>query len=804
MVHFSDPIMGKKLAMKNPDNFQMEPQIKQHGGSSGIDPLVILNLLKKSWYLFAAGILIGLFCARFYFSHTMPVYETTATILINDSENRGLVDNTELLQGLGLPGGMQNLENQILILKSRELTERTLNGLPFAVEYYFKTLRNRLPVYPETPVRIVSENEIPLPKNTEFSVKYLGNNLFSLESEADYFPLNKTASFGETIEIPGGSFRIECLDEGWFDRNKDEMFCFIIYSSNALINDYSGRIKVDLIVRGGSILRISMIGTNPRKDADFLNKHLEGFQNISLEKKNTEAERRIQFIDDQLVGISDSLSTTENRLQQFRSSHRVMDLSAQGQSIIGQVTLLENEKARLNLEANYYDYLADYLAKATTGEIPIVPITMGITDPGLTRLVNELAELQSQLSARGAGEMNPLQKNLEQRVRTTKDALKETLNGLRRANSLARSENQEQINRANAQASALPVTERQLLGIERKFKLNDELYTFLLETRAEQQMQKASNRADSEIVDRADERFSIWISPDPMKIYAFGLFAGFVFPLLVIFLKFLLNKTIKDEDIRRITDFPVVGNIPNNNGKINTVVFDDSNSAIAEAFRLLRSRVQFLTKEAVSPVILITSSMPGDGKTFTAINLASVYSLLGKRTVCVGFDLRKPKIFQDFNLSNEKGVSTWLIGKDKLQDIIQETPYKNLSIISAGPIPPNPSELTALEKTKELIKSLKEKFDYVIIDSSPIGIVSDTYYLAALADTCLLVVRSGKTLRDMLEKTLHEIKGSDINGVGMVINEVSSDSKYSNYGEKYGYTSDKRKSKNRSLKWKKV
>ena len=200
---------------------------------------------------------------------------------------------------------------------------------------------------------------------------------------------------------------------------------------------------------------------------------------------------------------------------------------------------------------------------------------MGITDPGLTRLVDELAELQGQLSSTGAGEMNPLQRNLEQRVLTAKDALKETLNGLRRANSLARSENQAQINRANSQASALPVTERQLLGIERKFKLNDELYTFLLETRAEQQMQKASNRADSEMIDPADTRFSIQISPDRRKIYLIGLFGAFAIAFLLVYLKSLFNNKLKDEDIRKITDIPIVGNIPHNPGKSNTVVVEN-------------------------------------------------------------------------------------------------------------------------------------------------------------------------------------------------------------------------------------
>jgi len=469
-----------------------------------------------------------------------------------------------------------------------------------------------------------------------------------------------------------------------------------------------------------------------------------------------------------------------------------MDLSAQGQSIIAQVTLLENERARLSLEANYYDYLADYLNKNASGEVPIVPITMGITDPGLTRLVEELAELQGQLSVRGAGEMNPLQRNLEMRVRASKEALKETLNGLRRANSLARSENQQQINNANAQASALPVTERQLLGIERKFRLNDELYTFLLETRAEQEMQKASNRADSEVIDPADPRFSLRVSPIPVKIYFLGLFAGFGVPFLILFLRFIFNNKLSFEDIRRITRLPVVGNMPHNTESTNMVVFENPNSALAESYRLLRARMQFLTKEATSPVILVTSSMPGEGKSFSTINLASVYSLLGKKTVIVGFDLRKPKIYPDFKLKNDRGVSTWLIGQDDLQDIIQETSYPNLSVISSGPVPPNPSELTALNKTEELFRQLRKRFDYIIVDSSPIGLVSDTYHLASLTDACLLVVRPGYTLKNIFARTLEEIAERGIKGVSLIINDIKSDIKHYGYGEKYGYTTDKK------------
>jgi tyrosine-protein kinase Etk/Wzc len=780
--------------MKQSDNLELEQQGKQSRVTNSFDLLVILPLVLKNWYWFIIGIIIAMFVARWYINHTMTVYRTSATILVNERDEAPLVDNSELLQGLGLPGGMKNLQNQIMILKSRALTENTLNQLPFEVEYYFKTIRNQLPVYPEVPIKVVSDKEIPLPKDSEFSISFLDNKMFTLKSESDFFPFQKTASFEDTISVQGGSFIIECLNEKWLNENKDRKLYFVVFSRTRLINNYCNRLNVDLVSREGSILRMSLEGTNTAKDVDFLNKHIEGFQAISLNKKNTEAQRRIQFIDNQLVGVSDSLKLTETSLQQFRSSHRVMDLSAQGQSIIEQVTLLENEKARLNLEANYYDYLGDYLNKETSGEIPIIPITMGITDPGLTKLVNELAELQGQLSTRGAGEMNPLQRNLEQRIRTTKDALRETLNGLKRRNSLARSENQEQINRANSQASTLPVTERQLLGFERKFKVTDELYTFLLETRSEQEMQKASNRADSEVIDPADTRFSSIVSPNRIMINLVGLFAGFILPLVIIFLNFLFNKKLKTEDISRMTDIPIVGNIPHNGEKTNTVVLNYPNSTIAETFRLLRSRMQFFIKEAKAPVILITSTMPGDGKTFTAINLASAYSLLGKKTILVGFDLRKPKIFTDFNLDNEKGVSTWLIGKDNLKDIIKDTTFNNLSVVSAGPVPPNPSELTALEKTGELLKLLKESYDYIIIDSSPIGVVSDTFHLASMADSCLLVVRPGKTMRDVFENTLNELNASNIKGVSLVINDIQADSRHYGYGDKYGYTVDKERS----------
>jgi capsular exopolysaccharide synthesis family protein len=779
--------------MSDFEKFKLDIADKPKESKLEFDLLAIVPAILKNWYWFVITIGVALYLGRFYLGHTLPAYRAFATVLINETEDRPLVDNSDLLIGLGLPGGMRNIENQITVLRSRSLIKSTLADLPFEVEYFFRTYRNKLPVYPEQPLRLVIDSGTPLVSDVEYAVVYNGEDRYSIKSVSDFFPMEKNASFGEIIEMPSGRFSIECRNYEWLIRNRDRDFRFVINSNEQLIADYASRLSVDKISREGSMLRLSLEGTNRAKDVDFINKHIEGFQTISLARKNAEVERRIQFIDSQLIGISDSLSTTETKLQRFRSSHQVMDISAQGQSIIAQVTLLENERARLNLEANYYDYLAEYLAKESGGEIPIVPITMGITDPGLTRLVEELAELQSQLLTRGAGERNPLQRNLEQRVRTARDALKETLNGLRRANGLARAENQQQINRANAQASALPVTERQLIGIERKFRLNDEIYTFLLEARAEQEMQKASNRADSEVVDPADEWFSPQISPNGMMVYMVAFFLGFIIPLSVISLRRLFDKKLRLEDIPVLTSLPVLGAIPRNTSKSNTVVLHEPGSAVSEAFRILRSRVQFFTKETDSPVILVTSALPGDGKTFTSINLASVYSLLGKKTVLVGFDLRNPKIFDDFNIENEKGISTWLIGRDTLDEIIQPSGFDNLFLIPAGPVPPNPSELTALEKTEMLFKTLRTRYEYIVVDSSPIGLVSDTYYLASLANACLVVVRPGKTIRDTFVHILHEIKANNTKGLSLVTNDIQDKIAHYGYGARYGYVSAKPK-----------
>jgi capsular exopolysaccharide synthesis family protein len=266
------------------------------------------------------------------------------------------------------------------------------------------------------------------------------------------------------------------------------------------------------------------------------------------------------------------------------------------------------------------------------------------------------------------------------------------------------------------------------------------------------------------------------------------LLLGLGIPLAILLLAdFFNNKIVSEEELKKLTSLSIAGHIPHNDKEFQTVVLKDTNSMVSEAFRSLRTRMQFFLKDAKSPLVLVTSSMPGEGKTFTALNLASAYSLTGKKTLLMGFDLRRPKLYTDFDLNNEKGVSTYLIGKDSLNDIIQKTEFPNLHLITAGPVPPNPAELAASEKMKELVAKLKEIYDYIIVDSAPIGTVSDSYAVAGLADATLLIVRHKKTLKNLLENTLSEAKANEVKGLSILVNDMDTRSLSYRYAYSYGY-----------------
>ncbi len=750
-----------------------------------IDYVKLFFLMLSNWYWFLLTLTLLLIAAWLYNRYTPRIWQVTATILIEENQQTSsAIPTDQILKGFGLRPGMQNLDNQIHIFTSWSIIDQTLNDLPFDVECYHQGLRSKVDLYPESPILVYTDIGGEIPQDVEFKLKLDDENTFDLTAKSkDNFNLKIHAAFGEIIEFEGNRMRIEKTSKGFTEKNSKKTVYFVHHSHENLVERYRAKLKAQPASRESTILKLSLEGTNKKKDIVFLSKLIDIYISNNIEQKNKEAERTIMFIDNQLIGITDSLSITEDKLQQFRSRNRVMDISAQGQQIIDQAMNLENERAKLVIESNYYEYLAEYLSKDVAGELPVSPATIGITDPGLTRQVLELTDLQSKYFSKGLGDKNPMQGQIVQQLHNTRNALNETLKGVRHASDLALKENSGQIRSVNARAATLPRTERELLGIEREFKLNDVLYTFLLTKKAEAQIQKASNSPDNEVIDGA-RPVKAPVAPKSTINYLIALLAGLGLPFLVILTFQALNNVIRnEEDLKKITNIPISGHIPHSKNRIQKAVLEEPFSPLAESFRSLRAKIQFFTQGIKSPVILITSSMPDEGKSFVSLNLASVYSMLGKKTLLGGFDLRRPVIFSDIRIADEKGISTWYI--DGGIETIELSSF--LDILPSGPRPPNPAELIASAKTKTLINKLKQKYDYIVLDTAPIGTVSDSISLASLADVTIIIARCSKTNATHLKNTISDVEESGITDISLLLNDIKFSKINNRYYGRYKY-----------------
>lgn len=773
--------------MENINPQQYKRRIQSNTGKGDLQKQLLM--IFRNWYYFLICLVVFLIIGYLYINNSVPTYRVTTTLLIEEEDDVNMIGADNLLHGIGLRQGAQNLENQIDILSSRAIIRKTLGELPFDIDCYRKRLFKRVSYYPLDPIDVVPHYDEMYILNKEFYIKHFNNEMFILGyKEYPFIKSDTILSYGQKALFHGGSFTI-LPNSGLLQVNDSKQkIYFRIFDNETLVEQYRRRLKIEPTSREGSIVKVILEGTNKTKDKIFLDKLSEVYMASQLEKKNREANRIVEFIDNQLVSVSDSLILTENRLQEFRSENRIMDISAQAQQIIDQAVVLENEKAELTIESNYYEYLSDYLSQEATREAPIAPVSMGINDHRLASLIQELTGLQAEYFSSDLGIRNPIQAQLETKIRNTKQALSESLQGIQRVNMMAIEENEAQIRRLNIQASALPIKERQLLGIEREFNLNNVLYTFLLQRRAEAQIQKASNKPDVELVDSA-EADMLPIAPKRPVVYLLCIFFGIGIPLSILLLEdSVQNKISSEEDIHRITNLPLVGHIPHSRLSYSTVVLNEPQSRIAEAFRSLRTRMEFFTRETRCPIILISSTMPEEGKTFTAVNLASAYSLAGKRTVLVGFDLRRPNFPSSFGSDSKVGLSTYLIGKSRMEEIVYATDFQNLSVLPAGPIPPNPGELSTSDKIVEMFDTLRRGFDFIIVDSAPLGAVADGYSVAAVADANIVIVRHGRTIKRFLGATLSDAQAHGIRGLSVLVNDFRS--KRSSYRYNYNYKYD--------------
>ncbi|OFX88021.1 MAG: hypothetical protein A2W99_11305 [Bacteroidetes bacterium GWF2_33_16] len=771
-----------------------------------IDFKAYLNKLLKFWYVFPVSILLGLIISFVVIKTTSPVYRVGSSILIKDEQS--LMDPDAIIQSVVSPYSSMaeyKLKNEIEILSSYFLTERTIRELNFNVSYYEKEKFRVNEIYNRTPFIIEYDSAYLQPAEIEIYIQKLKNGKFHVWTEAKealayLFSEEKVVDVFENLIIDdtipadeyfiGRNFKIKIKELTEIDIGKIYIFRFRTLES--LVVEFQQK-QIEGI-KYSSIVKIFYDGENASKSIDFLNKLIDVYLNRGVEKKNKIAINTIDFINSQINAISDSLMNAENNLEKYKSSQKVMNIDFQSQQSYQNLESLQTQKAELLLKHKYYTYLKEYLSENKDFQDIIAPSSMGISDALLNSLIIELNSLYSEKVdvMVNSKKDNPYLESVKIKIENQKNTLLENI-----LNSIERTEMSlidinERIDKLTIDVKSLPETQRKLFTYEREFQLQDALYTFLLRKKSELQIAKASNFPENEIIDFPKLVNNDPVSPNKKIILLIGLLMGLGLPVCCILLYDYFNDKITDvSDIEKITDKAVLGNIIHNKENSSMVLHNYPNSIIAESFRSLRANFQYVLGDHKNPVIMVTSTTTEEGKSFVSLNLATSFALYQKRVVLLSFDLRRPSVSKLLELDKEKGLSTYLSGNCKIEDIIFETEITNLKVIPTGPIPPNPSELIASSKTKVLFEELKNLFDYIVLDTPPIGIVSDALLLEKYADRTVFIIRHNYTRKKMVSQLFSSLEKKNMKTFSLIINDISTKKIGYNYNYGYDYSYNK-------------
>lgn len=749
---------------------------------SGFDIKEWLLLFLHYWYLFVICGLIALGLAYLKNRTWIERYQSSGTIIIEENRN---TSNNVFMQGFGLQSGYRNIDNQVIMLTSYDLISRVVDSLPFLNTDYlsigrFKT-RN---LYYNTPILVTADYVHPkvYGKLFKVSLKKDGSYTITDEDGAVDKNLNIKGRLGIPIQHNLFFMMIEPMRSTIDNRNIYIRF----RDKRSLINDFMSRLKPEYVVKGSSVLSVSLQSETPDRDIDFINKLFDVFRTENLERKNDAASKTINFIDDQLNLVSQSLAVSGGAMTEFRRSNQIVDLPSHSSEILGKATQYDEKQSQLKLRESYLNYLDNYLKTNLDAGSIVAPSSLGLNEPMLMSLVQQFNNVIAKKNE--TSEKNPLYSKYEREIEGLKKSINEVIKNMRVSMQIEQSDIDTKLSNVQRDISRLPAKEMQLIGIERKYRVDDNYYTFFLQKRAEAAIQKASNSPDNTVLDRA-RVITLTNGDTKSKTTMMYLLVGLLLPALFLVIKELINNTIRDEkDIEKISPFPLIGTIKHTNSQDPILAAKHPRSSFTEMFHVIRTRIEFIVQRKNNILILSTSAESGDGKTYFSTNLASVYGMTGKKTLLVDMDIRKPSINARLGITETLGVTDYLIGDGTLDDLIIQKEDVNFDILLGGTTPPNPGELIRSEKLRDMFLELREKYSFIIVDTSPIGLVADSYSLAPMMDANLLIARSGKTNKSFFKKLVEQIKSDKLKHFYVILNDFDIESlPYGRYTKSYGY-----------------
>lgn len=761
----------------------------------------IVEQYTRYWYLFVLGALIALALAFVYLRYTTALYQTRATIIIKDEKSASSPMEMAAFSQFGSFLSRFNtskIDNELAIFNSKRIISKTIEELGLNIKYESvgSIITSEIYAYLPFTVQYLSfnktGNKLSVPK---LYVEVLSATEFRMEDEPRTF--EGTYKFGEQIALPFGEITLlpNLENKANFESFYDRTVAVTYRPVENVALDYQQKVVIENEIKSSNVLELSMLTPVTAKAEDFLDELVSQYNQDAIADRNEIAKNTSAFIDSRLEIITRELDSVERNKEVFKSENRLTDIQAEAQIILENASEFNKKQLDVGTQLELSNTMIDYMQKSPNTEL--LPSNIGIESEEVAGAVNNYNQLilyRNKL-LQSSTEKNPVVRNVNTQIEQMRSSILNSLKTSRNALKIAMKDIGYQESTLNSKIAKVPAKEKIFRGIERQQTIKEQLYLFLLQQREEASITLAATSPKAKVVDSAYSTKRP-VSPQRPLIYLGALLAGLLVPFMGIYGVNLLNtKVTSRRDLERhLPTTPIIGEIPRIKRNESDLIQHNDRSIMAEAYRILRTNLQYLSINKLEQndsgkTLIVTSTIKGEGKTFVAFNLALTLALTGKKVVLVGADIRNPQLqrYLPEHLKTSKGLTEFIVYEDmQVQDVISQSQYnENLSIVQSGTIPPNPAELLMQKRTAIFIEALKKEFDYVILDTAPSMLVTDTILINKLADITLYVVRAGYTDKRLLDFPQDAINDGRLANVALVLNNV----KLNNfgYGNKYGY-----------------